>query len=92
MRIDNEVGPVLQAHIAAAPKQFRGIDHIIASDQELEPPAPASWSGMGVSDRPLVRAQLPQALVADAEVVRDLVLHGVLHERGQMLSVPRRPL
>ena len=42
LRLGHNVGPVLEAHIAAAPKQFRGIRHIIASDPELEPSAPTS--------------------------------------------------
>ena len=46
LRLGQAVAPVLEAHLAAAPKQFRGIRHIIASDPELEPPAPTAGTDL----------------------------------------------
>lgn len=46
LRLGHDVAPVLEAHIAAAPTQFRGIRHIIAADPELDPPAPTSGTDL----------------------------------------------
>ena len=66
LRLGRDVAPVLEAHLAAAPKQFRGIRFSIADDPEIYPLVPTA--GTRLDDR-VVR-----------EGVSELERHGLLFE------------
>jgi L-fuconolactonase len=51
LTLGTAIGPVLAAHLAAAPRRFRGIRHILAADPEMEMPA-AFAAPPGLSARP----------------------------------------
>ena len=66
LRLGHDIAPVLEAHLAAAPRQFRGIRFSIADDPELEPLMATAGTRL---DNPAVR-----------DGVAELERHGLILE------------